>query len=335
MSLTNLEEHEMKQNDMKSKITKIVTSQPFILFVFIILVAVVTNSINPKFLTRSTINSILGQAAGLGLVSAGATVLVISGHFDISTGRMVGLSMCAMALMMNAGINPVVASLAGVGICVLCSLFNGIISIAFNAPSFVVTLATQNIFYSIALLITNGYMQTLYGKYRVLASAKIGGIVPLIYVILFLGFVFIYILLKYTRTGREVYAIGTNQRCAYISGININFSKLKFFLISGVLVGVASMLMLSRISAAQATTGYGMETEAIGAVVIGGSSINGGKGGVVGTFFGVILLSMISTAINMLHINAFYEYMVYGAVILLALGITALRNYTVAKKSGS
>ena len=94
------------------------------------------------------------------------------------------------------------------------------------------------------------------------------------------------------------------------------------------------MLILSRVSAAQASSGFGMETEAIGAVVIGGSSINGGKGGVVGTFFGVILLSMISTAINMLHINAFYEYMVYGAIILFALAFTAVRNYTVSKSNG-
>ena len=305
------------QKNYKSKILKIVTSQPFILFVFIILVAVVTNSVNDKFLTPSTINSILGQAAGLGLVAAGATILVISGHFDISTGRMVGLAMCSMALMLNAGMHPVVVSLCGILICVACSLFNGIISIAFNATSFVVTLASQNVYYSIALLLTDGYMQTLYGKYRTLASYNLFGVFPLIYLVLIVGFVSVFILLKHTRTGREVYAIGTNQKAAYISGININRRKLKFF----------------RISAAQATTGYGMETEAIGAVVIGGSSINGGKGGVIGTFFGVILLSMISTAINMLHINAFYEYMVYGIVILLALGITALRNYTVAKRN--
>lgn len=318
----------------KSKALKLLTSQPFILFVFIILVAVVTNSINSKFLTWGTINSILGQAAGLGLVSAGATVLVISGHFDISTGRMVGLSMCAMAIMLNADMNPVLVSVLGILICVACSVFNGAVSIAFGAPSFVVTLATQNIYYSIALLLTNGYMQTLYGKYRTLASYNLFGVFPLIYLVLILGFVCIYVLLRHTRTGRHVYAIGTNERAAYISGVNIKFSKLKFFLISGVLVGIASMLMLSRISAAQATTGYGMETEAIGAVVIGGSSINGGKGGVVGTFMGVILLSMISTAINMLHINAFYEYMVYGIVILLALAITAVRNYTVEKQNG-
>lgn len=325
----------MKSSNYKSStLFKVITSQPFILFIFIILVAVVTNSINSKFLTPGTINSILGQAAGLGLVSAGATILIISGHFDISTGRMLGLSMCSMALMLNAGMNPIVVSLLGILICVVCSLFNGAVSIAFNAPSFVVTLATQNIYYSIALLITNGYMQTLYGKYRFLASYKLFGLIPLIYIVLVLGFVSIFVLLKYTRTGREVFAIGTNERSAYISGINVKWSKLKFFLINGICVGVASMLILSRVSAAQASSGFGMETEAIGAVVIGGSSINGGKGGVVGTFFGVILLSMISTAINMLHINAFYEYMVYGVIILFALAFTAVRNYTVSKSNG-
>ena len=169
-------------NFKRSGFFKTVTAQPFILFVFIILVAIVTNSVNNKFLTPGTINSILGQAAGLGLVSAGATVLIISGHFDISTGRMVGLAMCSMAIMINAGVNSVLASLLGILICVACSLFNGIVSIAFNAPSFVVTLATQNIYYSIALLITNGYMQTLYGKYRALASYKLFGVLPLIYV---------------------------------------------------------------------------------------------------------------------------------------------------------
>ena len=323
-----------EQKRAKSKVFKVLTSQPFILFVFIILVAVVTNSINSKFLTWGTINSILGQAAGLGLVSAGATVLVISGHFDISTGRMLGLAMCAMAIMLNGGMHPVLVSVLGILICVACSVFNGAVSIAFQAPSFVVTLATQNIYYSIALLLTNGYMQTLYGKYRTLASFRIFGVFPLIYLILILGFVSIHVILKHTRTGRHVYAIGTNERAAYISGVNIKLSKLKCFAISGVLVGVASMLMLSRINAAQATTGYGMETEAIGAVVIGDSSINGGKGGVVGTFMGVILLSMMSTAINMLHINTFYEYMVYGIVILLALGTTAVRGYTVGKSGG-
>lgn len=322
-----------EEKSMKKKILKLLTSQPFVLFVFIVVVSVATNSVNDKFLTASTINSILGQAAGLGLVAAGATMLVISGHFDISVGRMVGLSMCSMALLMNNGMNPFVVSVIGILICVGCSVFNGALSILFNAPSFIVTLASGSIFYSIALLITDGYMQTLYGKYRFLSSYEVFGVFPLIWLILLLGFIVVFLILKHTQTGRQIFAIGTNEKAAFLSGVNINRSKIKFFVLSGILVGIASMLMLSRISAAQATTGEGMELEAIGAVVIGGSSINGGKGGVVGTFFGVILLSMISTAINMLHINAFYEYMVYGIVILLALAITAVRNYFIAKNN--
>lgn len=322
-----------EEKSMNKKILKLLTSQPFVLFVFIVVVSVATNSVNDKFLTASTINSILGQAAGLGLVAAGATMLVISGHFDISVGRMVGLAMCTMALLMNNGMNPFVVSIIGILICVGCSVFNGALSILFNAPSFIVTLASGSIFYSIALLITDGYMQTLYGKYRFLSSYKVFGVFPLIWLILLLGFVAVFLILKHTQTGRQIFAIGTNEKAAYLSGVNINRSIIKFFVLSGILVGIASMLMLSRISAAQATTGEGMELEAIGAVVIGGSSINGGKGGVVGTFFGVILLSMISTAINMLHINAFYEYMVYGIVILLALAITAVRNYFIAKNN--
>ena len=322
-----------EEKSMNKKILKLLTSQPFVLFVFIVVVSVATNSVNDKFLTASTINSILGQAAGLGLVAAGATMLVISGHFDISVGRMVGLAMCTMALLMNNGMNPFVVSIIGILICVGCSVFNGALSILFNAPSFIVTLASGIIFYSIALLITDGYMQTLYGKYRFLSSYKVFGVFPLIWLILLLGFVAVFLILKHTQTGRQIFAIGTNEKAAYLSGVNINRSKIKFFVLSGILVGIASMLMLSRISAAQATTGEGMELEAIGAVVIGGSSINGGKGGVVGTFFGVILLSMISTAINMLHINAFYEYMVYGIVILLALAITAVRNYFIVKNN--
>jgi ribose transport system permease protein len=176
-------------------------------------------------------------------------------------------------------------------------------------------------------------MQTLYGKYRFIASYKIFGIIPFLFIILFIGVLLVYIIMKHTRTGREIYAIGTNPNAAYLSGINVKFSKLKFFAISGILVGFACMVLLSRISGAQASTGMGMELQAIGAVVIGGSSINGGKGSVVGTFFGVILLSMISNAINMLHISAYYQNIVYALVILIALAITALRNAMIERQN--
>jgi ribose transport system permease protein len=316
----------MIKTGLNGLIRRSLLSQPVVLFAFIIIIGAVTTSINGKFLSWTNISSIVLQSTSLGLVAAGMTILIISGHFDISVGNMIGLTTCVMATLINAGINPFVVSLLGILLCVICSLLNGGMSILFRAPSFIVTLATASLFYGAALILTKGYMQTLYGKYRFLASYKLFGVIPFLFLVLFLGFLLVYLLTRYTRTGREIYAIGSNENAAYLSGINVKRSKLKFFALSGVLVGFASMVLLSRISGAQATTGMGMELEAIGAVVIGGTAINGGKGGVIGTFFGVILLSMISNAINMLHISAYYEDIVYALVILIALAITYLRK---------
>jgi ribose transport system permease protein len=312
---------------------RLLFSQPVILFAFILVIGIVTTSINAKFMSWTNISSIISQSTSLGLVAAGMTILIISGHFDISVGNMLGLTTCVMAMLINKGMNPFLASFFGIILCVICSLLNGGMAIIFKAPSFIVTLATANLFYGIALILTKGYMQTLYGKYRFIASYKIFGVIPFLFIILFIGFLAVFIIMKHTRTGREIYAIGTNQNAAYLSGINVKFSKMKFFAISGILTGFACMVLLSRISGAQASTGMGMELQAIGAVVIGGSSINGGKGSVVGTFFGVILLSMISNAINMLHISAYYQNIVYALVILIALAITALRNTMIERQS--
>jgi len=316
----------MVKASSNKQLRKLLFSQPVILFAFIVIIGIVTTFINEKFMTWTNISSVISQSASLGLVAAGMTILIISGHFDISVGAMIGFATCVMAILINKGVNPFLVSAFGIVLCIICSLLNGGMAIIFKAPSFIVTLATASLYYGVALILTKGYMQTLYGKYRFLASYKIFDVIPFLFIVLFMGFFLVYLMMKHTRTGREIFAIGTNANAAYLSGINVNLSKLKFFVISGVLVGFACMVLLSRISGAQASTGKGMELQAIGAVVIGGSSINGGKGGVIGTLFGVILLSMISNAINMLRISAYYQDIVYALVILIALAITALRN---------
>ena len=321
-----------KANFLKH-LKKLLISQPFILFAFIVIIGIITTSINARFMTWTNISSIISSSASLGLVAAGMTILIISGHFDISVGAMIGFSTCVMAMLINKGLNPFLVSAFAIVLCVSCSLLNGGMSIIFKAPSFIVTLATSSLFYGTALILTRGYMQTLFGKYRFLASYRIFGVVPLLFIVLFTGFLLVYLLMKHTRTGREIFAIGTNANAAYLSGINVNAAKLKFFAIHGVLVGFACMVLLSRISGAQASTGMGMELQAIGAVVIGGTAINGGKGGVIGTLLGVILLSMISNAINMLRISAYYQDIVYALVILIALAITALRNIMLERQA--
>lgn len=322
----------MNTTSILGKLKKLMVSQSMVLFIFIIIITVVTATVNPNFMTWTNISSMLRQATSLSLVAAGMTILIISGDFDISVGSMIGLTTCSMAMMINAGVDPVVASIAGILICVACSVTNCLMAIIFNAPSFIVTLATGRVYYGMAIFLTQGYIQTLYGQYRFLASYTLFDVIPFLFVVMFLGFLSVYLILKYTRTGREVYAIGTNDRAAFLSGINVKLCKVKFYAISGILVGIASMVLLSRVSSAQSTSGSGMELTAIGAVVIGGTAISGGKGSVIGTFFGVILLSMISSVINMLPVSTYAEEIVSGLVIVVALGVTALREQVMLKQ---
>jgi len=319
-------------NKAKSKkLFSFFSNQSVILCIFIILLALLVNTVNSRFLTWNNISSILRQGTALGLVACGATILVISGSFDISVGSMIGLVTCVMSIMLNNGFGDLTVSIVAIVLCVGCSLINGGLSILFKAPPFIVTLATSNVYLGLALLITKGYLQTIYGKYRFIASTR-WGIFYLQFAILIAGFAVVHFILKRMQTGRQVYAIGTNENAAYISGINVTLSKLKFFAISGVFVAVACMVQLSRLSGAQSTTGAGMELEAIGAVVIGGASASGGKGNVIGTFFGVILLSMISNAINMAQISEYFRDIVYGLIILIALAITAVRGKLLENK---
>ena len=132
-------------------------------------------------------------------------------------------------------------------------------------------------------------------------------------------------ILIYTQIGRRIYAIGSNQRAAFLAGINVNANKILFFAISGFLVGVSSVLILSRLGGALPSTGAGIELRAIGAVVIGGVPITGGSGNILGTFFGVLLMGVISNSLNMLRINPYFQEMAYGILIIIAIAISSLR----------
>jgi ribose transport system permease protein len=138
-------------------------------------------------------------------------------------------------------------------------------------------------------------------------------------------------ILTYTKLGRRTYAIGSNPSAAFLSGISVRWTKLTNFMISGLFVGVAAMVLLSRIGAAQPSTGSGIELKAIGAVVIGGTPLMGGKGRIVGTIFGVLLMGIISNALNMLRVNPYFQEVTFGALIIASLAVSVLSTY---KKRG-
>ncbi len=143
------------------------------------------------------------------------------------------------------------------------------------------------------------------------------------FIISLAGYFIVHFILKYTKVGRRAFAIGSNVQAAYLAGIPVNLSRLTFFIINGLLVGIAATLLLSRIGAAQPSTGSGIELQAIGAVVIGGTPMTGGRGKIIGTFFGVLLTGIISNALNMLQVNPYFQDVAIGALIIVSLAVSA------------
>lgn len=295
------------------------------LLLLIVALGALTASINPRFLDSRNLISILEQSSVLGLVAAGATLIIIAGNFDISVGAMIGLAAVAMAMMVLAGVPEPVAMAVGVLICVTCSAVNAAVARLFAAPTFIVTLATAGIYTGIGLALTEGIIQQVPAHFTFFSGTRIMGTIPLVFVVSLLGFVAVGAILRYTRMGRRTYAVGDNPRAAFQAGIDVSRTTIMLFVINGILVGVAAIMLISRIGSALPSTGAGLELRAIGAVVIGGVPITGGKGGVLGTFLGVLLLGVISNMLNMLRINPFLQEIAFGGLIVVAIGIAALR----------
>ncbi|MEZ4597106.1 MAG: ABC transporter permease [Chloroflexota bacterium] len=295
------------------------------LLLLIVALGALTASINPRFLDSRNLISILEQSSVLGLVAAGATLIIIAGNFDISVGAMIGLAAVSMAMMVLAGVPEPVAMAAGILICVACSVVNAAVARLFEAPTFIVTLATAGIFTGVGLALTEGIIQQVPSHFTFFSSTRLMGSIPLVFVVSLLGFVAVGAILRYTRMGRRTFAVGDNPRAAFQAGIDVSRTTVMLFVINGILVGVAAIMLISRIGSALPSTGAGLELRAIGAVVIGGVPITGGKGGVLGTFLGVLLLGVISNMLNMLRINPFLQEIAFGGLIVVAIGIAALR----------
>ncbi len=301
------------------------TNQWVPLLGLIIVLGAITTVINPRFADTRNLVSILEQSAVLGLVAAGATLIIIAGNFDISVGAMIGLAAVSMAMLVLSGVPEPIAMVVGVVVCVICSASNAVLARVFNAPTFIVTLATAGIFTGIGLAMTEGIIRQVPDHFTFFSSTRLLGTIPLVFVVSVLGYLVVGAILRYTRMGRRTYAVGDNPRAAFQAGIDVSRTTVMLFVINGILVGIAAVMLISRIGSALPSTGAGLELRAIGAVVIGGVPITGGKGGVLGTFLGVLLLGVISNMLNMLRINPFLQEIAFGGLIVVAIGIAALR----------
>lgn len=293
---------------------------------FLVLVVVVSFA-SPVFLTAGNLSNILLQTSAIGIVAVGMTFVIIARGIDVSVGAIVALASAVAVTSMKDGGQPWWIGLILIfAVAVVFGLINGFSASYLSMPPFLVTLATLTIGRGMVLAISQGVNYWgLPDFYPTLGLGSIGP-VPTPIVIMLLAFVIGHFLLAHTVFGRQVYAIGGNPNAARVSGINLEQTILLTFVISGLFCGLSSLVLTSRLNSFTPSMGTGFEFSAIAAVVIGGTSLFGGEGSIRGTLLGVLIIGVINNALNLLGVSVYYQDIIRGGVIFLAVMIDALRN---------
>ena len=285
---------------------------------------------NDRFLTSGNLLNVLRQASFTAILGIGMTFVILTGGVDLSVGSIVALVSVTGGLLMveqGWGMWPAVGAMLAAG--ALCGLVNGLIITRGRIPPFIVTLGTMQVFRGVALELTNGKdFFNLADAQPGFAVWGKGGIGPIPAPVLITAGVFAvgFLLLRYTRLGLYTYAIGGNEQAARFSGVHIDRYKLAVYVLMGVAAGVAGVMLSSRLDSAQPDVAVGEELDAIAAVIIGGTSLFGGEGTVVGTLIGAVLLAVIRNGLNLMHISAFYQQIAIGGVIIVAVLIDRVRR---------
>lgn len=295
------------------------------------LVLCVFLSVFPKtsgsFFTRQNIFNVLRQISTNLFLACGMTMVIILGGIDLSVGSIIALSGCISAGCVARYNLPLpIALLMGLLVGLLVGMFNGAVISKTTIPAFIVTLATMNIAKGLAYVYTGGSPVRVVTKEWQFLGAGYVGIFPTPVVILVIVLIITAIIMNKTKMGRHMYAVGGNQRAAEFSGIKVE--KVKFFVhaFSGLMAGLAGIVLASRMYSGQPTAGDGAEMDAIAAVVVGGTSMAGGSGKIGGTIIGGLIIGVLNNGLNLLNVNSFWQYVVKGVVILLAVFLDYFRN---------
>jgi ribose/xylose/arabinose/galactoside ABC-type transport system permease subunit len=296
----------------------LVVSKYAILLILLLLIIVAT-IISPVFLSPSNLLNIVRQGAVTGMLAIGMTFVIISGGVDLSVGST--LSFCGMvSLVMLAHFPIPVAALIAVLAGGVCGAFNGAIIANTGGTmgaAFIITFGTETAYQAFALMVTDG--KTLqsqpYPGYEWFGQGTIG-IVPVSAIILFIVMFAAHILLSRTPFGRTTYCMGINEEATRLSGVNVKLDRFWVYVIAGLTAGFAAVLLTSRVKSGYPIAGSGRETDAIAAVVLGGTRMGGGAGSMGKTLIGVIIFAVLANALNIMGVSAYPQIMIRGAIIL-------------------
>ncbi|HHW23749.1 MAG TPA: ABC transporter permease [Clostridiaceae bacterium] len=295
----------------------------------LIVLVILMTILKPTFIGGANIRNILRIASINGLLAIGMSFVIITGGIDLSVGAIMGCAgmYSAYFAQTKMGYPWWVAVAVGLGMGLLIGLFNGICIAYLKVPAFVGTLGAMSIAKGFTFLLTDAKpIPSLNNEFKFIGGGNIGGWLPVPIVIMLVVLVICFTLFYKTRYGRYVFAVGGNHNAAHISGINTKAIICSVYAISGLLAALAGVITTARVTSGVTSTGDGYETNAIAMVVIGGTSLAGGRGRLWGTIVGILLLQCLTNGLDMLGVNAYYQLIIKGFVVIGAVMLDGLRN---------
>jgi ribose transport system permease protein len=291
-------------------------------FAVLIIFSIIVSILNPSFLTVSNILNILRQTSINSVIAVGMTFVILTGGIDLSVGSILALAGAVAAAVISHGSNVFVAVIAALLIGSALGAFNGLIISKGKIQPFIATLGVMTLVRGYTLVFTDGKPIGAGSSEAAAAFSNIGagyflGIPLPIYIMIFV-FGLAYYILRHTRTGRYVYSLGCNEEATIYSGINTDRIKILVYTISGLLAALAGIIITARLSSAQPQAGTGYELDAIAAVVLGGTSLAGGVGGIFGTIIGALIIGVLNNSLNLMDVSSYYQLLLKGLVILVA-----------------
>jgi ribose transport system permease protein len=308
----------------KNSVFKQFFKQYLVTFLLIVLILILTAVLTPEFFNLTNITNVVRQASIVGVVAMGMTFVILTGGIDLSVGAILAVSGVSFAIMLNHGLSVPIAILFVLLIGIVAGLINGIGSTFLGIQPFIMTLATMAIGDGVALLLSNGTPQSFNSNSKIVDFVGNGGIGPIPGPVILFALITIvsWISLKYLPFGRFVYGVGGSIDAARLSGVRTTRILLIVYAISGLCAAVAGIITASRLYVGHPTANSDINLDSIAAVVIGGTSLMGGKGGVGGTILGSLLLAMVANVLNLLGVSPYNQQVAKGIIIVAAVLFT-------------
>ncbi|HUO30714.1 MAG TPA: ABC transporter permease [Bryobacteraceae bacterium] len=281
---------------------------------------------SPHFLTQTNLASVVRQTAVINTMSLGMTVIIIAGGIDLSVGAMLAMSGVLGTMAMVSGMPVGVGVLIGVLAGLFWGAVNGFLTTRLRIAPFIVTLGTLGIIRGLTLIITSGLpVHGVPQSFAFLGAGNLLGVPFVLWVVVVCALA-MHVVLEHTRLGRYAFAIGSNPEAAVYAGVPVAFNTTAIYALGGLLTGLAGMIEASRLMTGQPTAGNGYELQAIAAVVIGGGSLTGGEGSIIGTLIGALIMGLLANGSDLLGISPYLQQAIIGAVIILAVSVDELRK---------